>query len=91
MGKSSGTDQINRHSGSQNAAETDKLVSWLQQLDSGIVALLSSRRWKIGNALGRALDIILRRQGNKTAADHLQGVLREFRDWRSRNGNSGDW
>jgi hypothetical protein len=72
---------------SQETEENRKLINWLEQLDTGIEALLGSRRWKIGDAAGKILDVITRRQETKTAANHLQKVLGEFRDWKSRNGD----
>ncbi len=76
-----------RHPGPQDSEDTQRLINWLKQLDNGLEALLGSRRWKIGDASGRVLDVIKRRQETKTAADHLQRVLGEFRAWRSRNGS----
>lgn len=78
--------QGGRGSGSQVGEESERLVNWLQQLDTGVTALLESRRWKIGDASGKVLDAISRRGNTKTAADHLQRVLAEFRAWKSRNG-----
>lgn len=73
-----------------NSEETLRLVNWLQQLDNGIEALLASRRWKIGDASGNVLNTMLRRKEDKNAADHLQRVLRQFRDWKSKKDASNE-
>jgi hypothetical protein len=89
LAKLSGVEQSKlQHAGSQETDDEHRLTNWLQQLDTGIQALLDSRRWKIGDASGKALDKILRRQETKTAADHLQRVLGEFRAWKGRDGGS---
>jgi chromosome segregation ATPase len=60
----------------------DRLLRWLIQLDDGISALLSSRRWEIGNTVAGAIRAVTRRKPQgPTAEDHIKNVLREFRSW----------
>ena len=59
----------------------DKLVSWLNQLDLETLALLESRRWKIGNASGKVLDKVLNRSDAKTPVDRMRHILQDFRSW----------
>ena len=60
----------------------DRLLRWLTQLDDGISALLSSRRWEIGNTVAGAIRAVTRRKPQgPTAEDHVKNVLREFRSW----------
>jgi hypothetical protein len=68
-------------------AEEARLVNWLQQLDHDVVALLNSRRWKIGEKIGKTLDAFRRKPGQGTAADSLQRVLKDFRAWRFHRGD----
>jgi hypothetical protein len=61
--------------------ENAKLTSWLHQLDWETLALLESRRWRIGNASGKVLDKALSRSHSKTPVDRMRQILQDFRSW----------
>lgn len=66
----------------QQQRETQQLARWLGQLHTGIIALLTSKRWKMGNALGELWRVLLLKRPEATAAEYLQEVLRKFVAWR---------
>ncbi len=59
-----------------------RLVRWVEVLDAGISALLDSRQWKSGRALGELRRRVMLKPRVPTAQDHLSQVLQEFRDWK---------
>lgn len=61
--------------------EVARLARWLEEMSEGTSALLRSRQWKIGQALGELHRKALRRPENPTPADHLQEVMGRFRAW----------
>jgi hypothetical protein len=61
--------------------EVARLARWLEEMSEGTSALLRSRQWKIGQALGELHRKALRRPENPTPADHLQEVIGQFRAW----------
>ena len=61
--------------------EVARLARWLDEMSEGTSALLRSRQWKIGLALGELHRRVLRRAEGPMAADHLQEVMGEFRAW----------
>jgi hypothetical protein len=70
----------------QRLQEVKTLERWIEQLDTGISAMLNSRRWRAGRALGELRRSVTLQSRVPTAQEHLVGVLREFRDWKeSRN------
>ncbi|HJQ29137.1 MAG TPA: class I SAM-dependent methyltransferase [Rubrobacter sp.] len=71
--------------------EIERLAGWIEELDNGVSALLGSRQWKVGHALGELRRKTLRKSKDSTAVSHLEAVLQQFRAWReSRNPRSGD-
>ncbi|MFO7803156.1 MAG: hypothetical protein R6V55_12760 [Desulfovermiculus sp.] len=69
-------------SGSQTPGKVKQLVIWMQQLDKEFQALLSSRSWKIGNALGLMAKIIPGRRGKRVAVHRMQQIFFEFENWK---------
>ena len=69
-----------------NETERDeaRLAGWIGELDEGISALLSSRQWKTGRALGELRRKALRKPKENTAAEHLEKVLEKFHSWRDK-------
>ncbi len=62
--------------------EVERLVRWVEGLDLASSALLSSQRWKIGNAFGEALRKASLRPRAPMAEDRLRGIIEEFHAWR---------
>ena len=83
-------ERLARISANQPLVDTERLTTWMRQLDDGIQALLRSSRYRAGEKVGKTLDTVLRRPQSKTSADHLQDVLREFRAWSKRPGRGED-
>jgi chromosome segregation ATPase len=71
-----------RHRLKEAERELAKLAGWIEELDEGIYALLNSRQWKTGHAMGELRRRALRKSEEPTAADHLEAVLERFRTWR---------
>jgi len=71
-----------RHKLNETRRELTKLARWLDEMSQGTSALLRSRRWRTGQALGKLQLMALRRPEEPTAAEHLQKVMGRFRAWR---------
>lgn len=80
-----------KHRGQDKKLEhdVDKMIRWLQQLDSNVTALFGSRRWKLAHALGEIHRRLLRKPCGKTAAHNIVHILREFHDWRRSHSQKG--
>ncbi len=68
----------------QQSQHIGKLIRWIDELDVGISAMLSSRRWMISNAiaeLGRRATISSR---VPRATNDLHRIMRKLRAWRKR-------
>ena len=59
-----------------------QLTQWLETLDNGISALLRSRQWKIGSAIGKLYRRATFKPGDPAVDEYLEEVLRKFRAWR---------
>lgn len=64
--------------------EIARLSGWIGELDEGISALLNSRQWKTGRALGELRRKALRKPEENTAVDHLEKILEQFHSWRDK-------
>ena len=62
--------------------DIEKLSSWIKRLEDGISALLNSRRWKTGWAVGELHRKLTLRSQGPTAPEHLKSILQEFHDWK---------
>lgn len=62
-----------------------KLTHWLGTLDSDFNSLRKSKRWTVGNSMVRMIEILLLRKKVPIAMDHIEGILKEFQDWRARD------
>ncbi|GEM_PF-1598324 len=63
-------------------ADGRRMVRDMDRLHKDFKALLGSRRWRMGNALGNITGYLLFRSGKATAADRIERILSEFQDWR---------
>jgi hypothetical protein len=72
-----------------NIANRDvlQLTRWLETLDSGVSALLQSRRWKVGSAARELYRRATLKSGEPDVDERLEEVLQKFRAWR---GDAGE-
>ena len=71
-----------RHELNTAKRDTLQLVRWLETLDREVSALLQSRQWKAGHALGELYRRVLLRPRKPSAPDRLNETLEQFRAWR---------
>jgi GT2 family glycosyltransferase len=62
-----------------------RLVSWIEDLESGIAGLLSMSRWKVGNKIGDWYQRILRKPSGYTALNLIEDIFKDYRNWRERD------
>jgi hypothetical protein len=62
--------------------EIQKLARWIEKLDHDIEALRGSWRWKLGATLVRSVEMFAFRKRVPIAIDHMQEILRLFKEWR---------
>ena len=60
-----------------------QLAASMEQLIMGLDIVLSSTRWRIGNAFGTTLNRVLRRPRRPLAADRIRQICMEFPDWKA--------
>lgn len=65
-----------------------QLAAWFSAIDRELRALLSSKRWLLGNHLLGALDRILWRGKPKLVVDHMREILDQYDHWRHQQGLS---
>jgi hypothetical protein len=70
----------------QRSEDMNRLVAWIEKLDTSISALLQSKRWKIGNAIGEVLRRVQLKPRVPTAPDALRTIMTQFQTWK-RNDN----
>ena len=61
--------------------DVDTLVRWIEDLESGVAALLASRRWRVGNLLGGAWSRLTGRRPVAMATDLFRDVFQRFHRW----------
>lgn len=66
-----------------------QLIRWIEEIDRGVSALLASRQWKTGQAIGELARKVSRRAPAPTVPDHLRSVLEQYRNWRSGSAEHG--
>lgn len=69
---------------SRLGADLHRTDGWIEELDSIVDAIFTSRSWKLGNALARALRKLLGRKPEVTAADRRDLLMEEVRRGRAR-------
>lgn len=62
--------------------EASSLMRWAEELDSGIHAILGSRRWKIGNLIGNLSQGVLSGSREPSAVDSIRETSGRFRIWK---------
>lgn len=67
--------------------DIEMLSLWIGQLDHGISALLSSRRWRFADAIGEIRRKALVKPQVPMASDHLHSIMQEFRTWKKGYGD----
>ena len=72
----------------QNSRDVQNLTRWIEELERGITALLGSRQFKAGQALGELRRQALRQPRVPMAQDHLHNILQDFHAWQN-NQTSG--
>ncbi len=65
----------------RSARDLEALNGWLNYLRHGVDALLSTRRWRLGNWLGNGLNRALLRAPAPLATELLQDVFRRHARW----------
>ena len=55
-----------------------QLNAWMQELQNAFQALVASRRWKFGHAVGRAVEVLRFRATGPTALDQIRGIFGQF-------------
>lgn len=74
----------------RKSQDMERLVLWFEELRAGISALLNSRQWRAGRAVGELYRRLLLRPRAPTAMDHLNVVMKKFRSWRRSHNQSED-
>lgn len=71
----------------RQSRDIKRLTGWIEDLEASFNALLGSRRWKVGNAIGG-----LGRSGSQapTAEDSINNVIETFHDWKGDRKPSSD-
>ena len=70
-------DQTSRPS----SRDVEQLVGWMRQMDAGVSALLTSRRWRLSSALMEGARRMLLKPREKTVEANLLQTSSEFRSW----------
>jgi hypothetical protein len=66
----------------------DRLLSWIDELDAIVTAILASRSWRIGRAVTSSMGRFLRRS-QTSAPERHERLMAEIRSWR-RGRDSGE-
>ena len=70
----------------RQARDLDQLLDWLEVAERDLQATLGSWRWRLGDRLIRAVEILLGRRRPSLAMDHLVSIFAEIRFWRQTRG-----
>ena len=54
----------------------------MKQLQDDFQALMASRRWRVGNAAFRSIEVMLFRPRIRLAPDYMKEIFTEFEDWK---------
>jgi len=65
----------------EQSQDIKQLIRWIEQLDHDIEAILKSRRWRFGNAIGELGRRVRFKPRVPMSADHLYKVLDNFHAW----------
>ncbi|MGA1868907.1 MAG: glycosyltransferase [bacterium] len=61
------------------------LIDWFSFLEDDIQVLIKSMRWRLGSAVIGIIDFFTLRYGKRTAIDHINSILRDYKKWRLEN------
>ena len=72
-------------------ADVKKLNTWIGKLEKNIIKIIKTKRWKIGNFLGKLKNRLLLREPENKAEQSIQKTLTNYYSWlkterESRNG-----
>lgn len=71
-----------------------RLVRWTEEINHSFGALLASRQWRTGRAVGEVYRRLRRQPRTPLAAERITAILREFKAWqrqsRRRGGGGGN-
>ena len=65
-----------------NKHDGERLLRWMKQLKDDFQALMASRRWRMGNAAFRSIEIMLFRRRMRLAPDYMKKIFTEFENWK---------
>lgn len=65
-----------------NQHDGERLLKWMKQLQDDFQALMASRRWRLGNAAFRSIEIMLFRRRMRLAPDYMKEIFTEFENWK---------
>jgi glycosyltransferase involved in cell wall biosynthesis len=60
------------------------LSNWIEQLNTGIVSLLNSKRWKIGKGIGEAKNKLLFKSNIAAPEKFLKDILGQYQRWKNK-------
>jgi hypothetical protein len=66
--------------------DMDQLVSWMRQMEVGVLVMLGSRRWKLSSRLAEGARRILLKPRGETVEANLLDTIGEFRSWLRKSG-----
>ncbi len=69
----------------KHSQDIEGLINWIEKLDTGISALLKSRRWRIGKAIGDIYRKVLFRPYLPTPIEYINKITGEFRGWHEKH------
>ncbi|TCT22869.1 GT2 family glycosyltransferase [Thiobaca trueperi] len=65
----------------RQARDLARLQDWMNAAELDLRATLASWRWRIGDRLVRAVEVLLWRRRGPLAVDHLQSIFTQARQW----------
>lgn len=66
----------------RQAQDIEKLAGWVEQMMAGVSLLLSTHRWKVGNALGELQRKILFKRRQPIVTDSIDYICQDFQRWK---------
>lgn len=63
--------------------DIENLVGLIEQMNTGISAILKSQRWKVGNVIGELQRRVLFKSRIPMASDHLNKLEKRFQAWKT--------
>lgn len=66
----------------EQSQDIKQLIRWIEQLDHDIEAILKSRCWRFGNAIGELGRRVIFKSRVPMATDHLEKIRGKIREWK---------